>query len=153
MAFGEALEPEFADYARRVVANARTLASALRQRGFSIVSGGTDTHIVLVDLRSKGLTGKRAESILDAAGITCNKNGIPFDPEKPFVTSGIRLGSSALTTRGFDAAEFETVAELITTVIDAAAGGEAVSAEITAGVAGAVAALCARRPIYDTANG
>ena len=119
VAFGEALRPSFKDYARRVVENAQTLAAVLAANGYSIVSGGTDTHIVLVDLRPKKLTGKRAEHVLDEAGITCNKNGIPFDPEKPAVTSGIRLGSGALTSRGFDKAAFEEVGRLINRILDA----------------------------------
>src|SRR5687767_13427196 len=149
VAFGEALRPGFADYARRVVENAKALAAALERGGSKIVSGGTDTHVVLVDLRPKGLTGKRAEQLLGDAGITCNKNGIPFDPEKPFVTSGIRLGSAALTTRGFGTAEFEEVGRLISLVLDAAAAGdvpEALNGEVRAGVA----ALCGRFPIYTT---
>jgi glycine hydroxymethyltransferase len=152
VAFGEALRPAFQDYAQAVVANARTLAAALERGGSTIVSGGTDTHIVLVDLRPKGLTGKRVEQILGEAGITCNKNGIPFDPEKPFVTSGIRLGSAALTTRGFDRDEFEQVAGLITRVLDAAAKGD-VSETLLAQVRAEVADLCGRFPIYASANG
>jgi glycine hydroxymethyltransferase len=152
VAFGEALRPEFAHYARRVVENAKTLAAALERGGSAIVSGGTDTHVVLVDLRAKGLTGKRAEQLLGDAGITCNKNAIPFDPEKPFVTSGIRLGSAALTTRGFGTAEFEEVGRLIGLILDAAAAGEVPEA-LTDEVRAAVAALCARFPIYETARG
>jgi glycine hydroxymethyltransferase len=108
--------------------------------------------VVLVDLRAKGLTGKRAEHLLDEAGITCNKNGIPFDPEKPFVTSGIRLGSAALTTRGFDAASFEEVGQLITRILDAAAQGEVPEA-VTREVRSQVTALCSRFPIYATERG
>jgi glycine hydroxymethyltransferase len=152
VAFREALDPAFADYARRVIDNARTLAGVLERAGYQIVSGGTDTHVVLVDLRAKGLTGKRAERLLDDAGITCNKNGIPFDPEKPFVTSGIRLGSAALTTRGFDTEAFEAVGQLIARVLDAAAAGE-VPESLLAGVRAEVVALCARFPIYDTVRG
>ncbi len=100
VAFGEALRPEFKDYARNVIANARALAATLKEGGVDIVSGGTDCHMVLCDLRPLGVTGKDAENALERAGLTCNKNSIPFDPEKPFVTSGIRLGSSAGTTRG-----------------------------------------------------
>jgi glycine hydroxymethyltransferase len=113
VAFGEALTPDFRAYARRVVDNAKTLAGALVERGFAIVSGGTDTHLMLVDLRPKGLTGKAAEKTLDLAGITVNKNTIPDDPQSPFVTSGIRLGTPALTTRGMGTAEMLRVAELI----------------------------------------
>ncbi|CCC05733.1 unnamed protein product [Sordaria macrospora k-hell] len=152
VAFGEALQPEFGDYARRVVENARALAAVLEANGHMIVSGGTDTHIVLVDLRPKKLTGKRAEHLLDAAGITCNKNGIPFDPEKPFVTSGIRLGSAALTSRGFDVPAFQEVGRLINRILDAASEGEVPEALIDA-VRADVLALCARYPIYDTARG
>ena len=151
VAFGEALRPDFRAYAGAVVDNARTLAATLAAHGYSIVSGGTDTHIVLLDLRGRGLTGKAAEAALGEAGITCNKNAVPFDPEKPFVTSGIRLGSSALTTRGFDRAAFETVGALIARVLDAVAAGEAAST--AAAVRAEVAALCARFPIYDTPNG
>ena len=148
VAFGEALDPSFSTYARDVVANARVLAAALERCGARIVSGGTDTHVVLVDLRPKGLTGKAAEAALDAAGITCNKNAIPFDPEKPFVTSGIRLGSAALTTRGFGPEDFEQVATLIGRILDAAASGE-VPAAVTESVRREVSGLCARFPIYD----
>ena len=151
VAFGEALRPGFRAYAGAVVDNARTLAEVLMAHGYSIVSGGTDTHIVLLDLRGRGLTGKAAEAALGEAGITCNKNAVPFDPEKPFVTSGIRLGSSALTTRGFDRAAFETVGALIARVLDAAATGDA--ATTVDAVRADVAALCARYPIYDTPNG
>ncbi len=113
----EALQPDFKTYAADVVKNARALAAALVQRGYAIVSGGTDSHLMLVDLRPKGLTGKDAEQLLDRAGITVNKNTIPGDPQSPFVTSGIRLGTSALTTRGFGETEMERVAELIDTVL------------------------------------
>ncbi|MBB6427889.1 serine hydroxymethyltransferase [Sphingopyxis sp. JAI128] len=152
VAFGEALRPGFADYARNVVENAKVLAAALERGGSNIVSGGTDTHVVLVDLRAKGLTGKRAEQLLGDAGITCNKNGIPFDPEKPFVTSGIRLGSAALTTRGFGTAEFEEVGRLISLVLDAAAAGDVPEA-LNGAVRAGVASLCSRFPIYATARG
>lgn len=152
VAFGEALRPSFKDYARRVVENAQALAAVLSANGYSIVSGGTDTHIVLVDLRPKGLTGKRAELVLDEAGITCNKNGIPFDPEKPAVTSGIRLGSGALTSRGFDVAAIQQVGRLINRILDAASEGEVPQALIDA-VRGDVIALCDRYPIYETARG
>ena len=118
VAFGEALRPSFRDYARSVVNNAKILAETLKARGCDIVSGGTDTHLMLVDLRPKRLTGKVAEAALSRAHITCNKNGIPFDPEKPTVTSGIRLGSPACTTRGFGVAEFRQVGELIAEILD-----------------------------------
>ncbi|MFQ6017790.1 MAG: serine hydroxymethyltransferase [Kiloniellaceae bacterium] len=115
---GEALKPEFRAYARAVLANARALAAGLRARGFEVVSGGTDTPVVLLDLRRQGLTGNAASESLERAGITCNKNAVPFDPEKPAVTSGLRFGTSACTTRGFGAAEFETVARLSAEVLD-----------------------------------
>jgi glycine hydroxymethyltransferase len=118
VALGEALRPSFRDYARRVVDNAKILAETLKARGCDIVSGGTDTHLMLVDLRPKRLTGKVAEAALSRAHITCNKNGVPFDPEKPTVTSGIRLGSPACTTRGFGVAEFRQVGELIAEIVD-----------------------------------
>ena len=117
VAFGEVLQPEFRGYARRVVENAKELAAALQGRGFAIVSGGTDSHLMLVDLRPKGLTGKLAEQLLDRAGITVNKNTIPDDPESPFVTSGIRLGTPALTTRGMGKPEMRRIATLIDRVL------------------------------------
>ena len=119
VAFGEALRPSFKLYAKNVVENAKALAETLKSYGLDIVSGGTDTHLMLVDLRRKRLTGKVAEAALGRAHITCNKNGIPFDPEKPFVTSGIRLGTPAGTTRGFGIAEFRLVGALIAEVLDA----------------------------------
>ena len=148
VAFGEALQDEFADYARQVIANAQALARVLTEGGLGIVSGGTDCHMVLVDLRPKGVTGKAAEIALERAGLTCNKNAIPNDPEKPFVTSGIRLGSSAGTTRGFREAEFEQIGTLILRVIDTLArapeGDEAVEAAVRA----EVKVLCDAFPIY-----
>ncbi len=148
VAFGEALRPDFRTYAQAVVDNARVLAETLQRRGFTIVSGGTDTHLLLVDLRSKGLTGKAAEVSLGRAHLTCNKNGIPFDPEKPAITSGIRLGSPAGTSRGFGTAEFCQVGELIADVLDALAvhGDDNASAEAAARER--VIALCRRFPIY-----
>src|SRR5688572_21110531 len=118
VAFGEALRPSFKLYVKNVVENAKALAETLKSRGFDIVSGGTDTHLMLVDLRPKRLTGKVAEAALERAHITCNKNGIPFDPEKPMITSGVRLGTPAGTTRGFGIAEFQEVGEMIAEVID-----------------------------------
>jgi len=147
-AFREALEPSFKTYARRVVDNAQTLADTLLANGFDIVSGGTDTHLMLVDLRPKGLTGKAAEESLDRAGITCNKNGVPFDPEKPMVTSGIRLGSPAATTRGFGAVEFRQVGELITRVLDALARHPEDNSTAEQEVQAEVEDLCHRFPIY-----
>ena len=139
VAFGEALQPSFKDYAKTVIANARTLASTLQKGGLDIVSGGTDCHMVLVDLRPKGVKGRDAERALERAGLTCNKNAIPFDPEKPFVTSGVRLGTSAGTTRGFGEAEFAKIGELVLKVVDAlgangAEGDPAVEAEVLAEV-------------------
>ncbi|MRG55726.1 aminotransferase class I/II-fold pyridoxal phosphate-dependent enzyme [Phyllobacterium sp. SYP-B3895] len=118
VAFGEALKPDFKTYGKNVVTNAQTLAETLKKNGLDIVSGGTDNHLMLVDLRPKNATGKRAEAALGRANITCNKNGIPFDPEKPFVTSGIRLGTPAGTTRGFGPAEFTEIGNLISEVLD-----------------------------------
>ena len=146
--FGEALRPEFKAYARAVLENARVLAASLAERGLAIVSGGTDSHLMLVDLRPKRLTGRVAEQALERAGITCNKNGIPFDPEKPTVPSGIRLGSPAATTRGFGQAEFRQVGELIVEVLDGLrANGEA-NAAVEAAVRQKVRALCERFPVY-----
>jgi glycine hydroxymethyltransferase len=118
VAFGEALKPEFKLYAKNVVDNARALSEELKSHGLDIVSGGTDNHLMLVDLRPKNATGKRAEAALGRANITCNKNGIPFDPEKPFVTSGVRLGTPAGTTRGFGVTEFKEIGSLIAEVLD-----------------------------------
>ncbi len=149
VAFGEALRPEFKDYAAQVVANARAMADQLQKGGLDIVSGGTDNHLMLADLRPKGVTGKAAEKALGRAHITCNKNGVPFDPEKPFVTSGIRLGTPAGTTRGFGEPEFRQIADWIVHVVDGlAASGEDGNAEIEARVRGEVQVLCDRFPIY-----
>lgn len=147
-AFGEALRPEFKVYSAAVVENARALAATLVDGGLDIVSGGTDTHLLLVDLRPKGLTGKIAEASLEAAGMTCNKNGIPFDPEKPTITSGVRLGSPAATTRGFGVAEFRQVGEMIVEVLDGLASGSNDNTAVEAGVRKRVGELCARFPIY-----
>lgn len=150
VAFGEALAPEFKDYQTRVLANARALADELQLRGFDIVTGGTDSHLLLVDLRPKKVTGKLAEEILERAGITANKNAIPFDPEKPFVTSGIRLGSPAGTARGFGVEEFRTIGRLIDEVLTAALV-EGDAGTVIPRVREEVRALCARFPIYDRA--
>ncbi len=147
-AFGEALRPEFRAYSAAVVENAKTLAATLVEGGLDIVSGGTDTHLMLVDLRPKRLTGKIAEHSLENAGITCNKNGIPFDPEKPTITSGVRLGSPAATTRGFGAAEFRQVGELIVEVLDGLASGTNDNSGVEAAVRKRVGELCARFPVY-----
>jgi len=143
------LRPSFRLYAKNVVDNAKALAETLKNRGLDIVSGGTDTHLMLVDLRKKRLTGKVAEAALERARITCNKNGIPFDPEKPTVTSGIRLGTPAGTTRGFGIAEFRQVGELIVEVLDALSqkGVEADAAAESA-VRDKVKRLVGRFPIY-----
>jgi len=150
VAFGEALRPSFKQYAKSVVENAKVLAETLKARGCDIVSGGTDTHLMLVDLRPKRLTGKVAETALGRAHITCNKNGIPYDPEKPTVTSGIRLGSPAGTTRGFGVAEFRQVGEMIAEVLDALSKKGAEADEATeAAVRDKVKRLVARFPIYN----
>ncbi|WP_128294020.1 serine hydroxymethyltransferase [Afifella aestuarii] len=150
VAFGEALHPQFKEYAKNVVENAKMLAETLQRGGCDIVSGGTDTHLLLVDLRPKGLTGKVVETALGRANITCNKNGVPFDPEKPTVTSGIRLGTPAATSRGFGAAEFQEVGELIVEVLDGlAANGEDGNEAVEASVRERVAALTDRFPIYN----
>ncbi len=152
VAFGEALRPEFRDYAAQVVKNAQALADQLMKGGLDIVTGGTDTHVVLVDLRPKGVKGNATEAALGRANITCNKNGIPFDPEKPTVTSGVRLGSPAGTTRGFGEAEFRQIADWIVEVVDGlAANGADGNAEVEAAVKAKVQALCARFPIYPEA--
>ncbi|HEY1363953.1 MAG TPA: serine hydroxymethyltransferase [Xanthobacteraceae bacterium] len=149
VAFGEALRPAFKLYARNVVANAKALAETLKSRGLDIVSGGTDTHLMLVDLRPKRLTGRVAELALGRAHITCNKNGIPFDPEKPTVTSGVRLGTPACTTRGFGIAEFQEVGELIVEVLDALARrGMEQDAQVESAVREKVTKLVGRFPIY-----
>jgi glycine hydroxymethyltransferase len=149
VAFAEALRPDFKLYARAVVENARVLADTLRSAGYTIVAGGTDNHLMLVDLRSRHITGKAAESALSRAHITCNKNGVPFDPEKPMVTSGIRLGSPACTTRGFGAAEFRRVGELVVEVLDGlSADGEAGNAAREASVGERARELTRRFPVY-----
>jgi glycine hydroxymethyltransferase len=149
VALGEALRPDFKLYARNIVDNARALAEALQQDGLDIVSGGTDNHLLLVDLRPKQATGKAAEKALDRAAITCNKNAIPYDPAKPFVTSGIRLGTPAGTTRGFGPAEFREIGGLIAEVVDGLRkNGEEGDGQVEASVKTRVEALCARFPIY-----
>ncbi|MEQ9145016.1 MAG: serine hydroxymethyltransferase [Parvibaculaceae bacterium] len=152
VAFGEALRPGFKSYAQQIVDNARALAATLVDHGLDIVSGGTDTHLMLVDLRPKKLTGNIAEASLERAFITCNKNGIPFDPEKPMVTSGVRLGTPAGTTRGFGIAEFQQVGELISQVLDGlAANGADGNEAIEGAVRKEVQELCGRFPIYQDA--
>ncbi len=153
VSFGEALRPDFKAYAQAVVDNAKILAATLVERGLAIVSGGTDTHLMLVDLRPKGLTGRVAEVALERAGITCNKNGIPFDPEKPTVTSGVRLGTPAGTTRGFGQAEFRQVGELIVEVLDGLAANGDDNGAVERSVRSRVSELCARFPIYPQGAG
>jgi glycine hydroxymethyltransferase len=148
VAFGEALHPSFRTYAGNVVGNAKTLAARLVERGADIVSGGTDNHLMLVDLRRKNLTGKDAEAALERAGITCNKNGVPFDPQKPTITSGVRLGTPAGTTRGFGIKEFAQIGDLIGDVLDGMAGGAEADPKVEARVLQSVRDLCARFPIY-----
>ncbi len=148
VAFGEALRPEFPGYARAVVDNARALAEVLSDGGLDIVSGGTDTHLMLVDLRPKNLTGNVAEAGLERAGMTCNKNGVPFDPEKPTVTSGVRLGSPAATTRGFGISEFRWIGHMICEVLDGLASSSNDNSAVEAAVRAKVGDLCARFPVY-----
>ena len=151
VAYGEALKPEFKDYAKAIVDNARVLAATLKEGGADIVSGGTDSHIVLVDLRPKGLTGKDTEEALERAGITCNKNAVPYDPEPPMVTSGVRLGTPAATTRGFGTAEWKLVGEYILEVLDGLkANGVEGNGDVETAVKAKVETLCARFPIYPT---
>ncbi|MBR2688715.1 MAG: serine hydroxymethyltransferase [Aquamicrobium sp.] len=150
VAFGEALKPDFKIYAQNVVANAKALAESLKETGLDIVSNGTDNHLMLVDLRPKNATGKRAEAALGRANITCNKNGIPFDPEKPFVTSGVRLGTPAGTTRGFGQAEFREIGKLIAEVLDGlkVANSDEGNATVEAAVKAKVVSLTERFPLY-----
>ena len=148
VAFGEALKPEFKTYGQAVVENARILADALKKAGLNIVSGGTDNHLVLVDLRPKNVTGKAAEASLERAGLTCNKNAIPFDPASPFVTSGIRLGTPAGTTRGFGKHEFSEIGALIGEVLEGLSKNPENNGAVEAAVKTKVRALTARFPIY-----
>jgi glycine hydroxymethyltransferase len=149
VAFGEALRPEFKVYAKNVIENCKAMGEVLVNSGFALVSGGTDTHLILVDLRPKKLTGKDSEKALERAHITCNKNGVPFDPEKPMVTSGIRLGAPAGTTRGFGVAEFQEIGRMIAEVLDGLANnGEAGNAEVENKVKAQAIDLCTRFPIY-----
>lgn len=147
-AFKEALTPEFRTYCEAIVANAKALSARLVERGFAMVAGGTDTHLMLVDLRPKKVTGNIADESLERAGITCNKNAIPFDPEKPTVTSGIRLGSPAATTRGFGVAEFERVGDLIADVLEGLAANPEDNGAAEAAARQHVLALCRRFPVY-----
>jgi glycine hydroxymethyltransferase len=152
VAFEEALRPDFKVYSRHVVDNARALAEVMVAGGLDLVSGGTDNHLLLVDLRPKGLTGRAAEDSLERAGITCNMNGIPFDPQKPTITSGIRLGSPAATTRGFGIAEFRETGRLIVEVLDGLAANPDDNRVVEERVCSQVEALCARFPIYPAAG-
>jgi glycine hydroxymethyltransferase len=148
-AFGEALRPEFRTYQKAVVENAKVLAETLAQQGLAIVTGGTDCHLMLVDLRPKRVTGKAAEASLERARITANKNAIPFDPEKPAITSGIRLGSPAATSRGFGAAEFREIGLMIEEVLEGLAQSNDGANDMAETAVGArVQALCARFPLY-----
>ncbi len=149
VAFGEALKPEFKVYAQAILDNAKELAETLRRGGFEIVAGGTDTHLMLVDLRPKKLTGNVVEQLLERAGITCNKNGIPFDPEKPTVTSGVRLGTPACTTRGFGTAEFKQIGEWISEVLDAQVARPGETTAVEGEIRSRVQNLCRRFPIYQ----
>jgi len=150
VAFAEAMHPEFTAYARHVVDNAKALGEVLLGAGYDLVSGGTDTHLNLVDLRPKGLTGVAAEKALGRAHITVNKNAVPFDPQKPQITSGIRIGSPAGTTRGFGLAEFGGIGRLMARVLDGlASNGEAGNGKVEAEVREEALALCERFPIYS----
>ena len=149
VAFGEALKPEFKAYIQTVASNAKILAETLIDRGVAIVSGGTDTHVVLVDLRPKGLTGNITEVSLEHAGITCNKNGIPFDPQPPMVTSGVRLGTPAGTTRGFGHDEFVQIGHMIGDVLDGLAENPDNNGAVEARVRDQVRSLCRAFPIYQ----
>lgn len=151
VAFGEALQPEFKAYAKQIVENAKALAASLQERGYTIVSGGTDSHVMVVDLRANKFNGKQAEASMDRAGLTCNKNTVPNDPEGPFTTSGVRIGTPAATTRGFGVAEFRTVGNLIADILDALeqANDPTENGAAEANVRAQVEALCARFPIYQ----
>ena len=150
VAFGEALRPDFKDYAKATIANAQALANRLKARGADVVAGGTDTHLALIDLRPLGITGRDADEALERSAITCNKNGIPFDPLPPVKTSGIRVGSPAGTTRGFGIAEFEEIGDMVADVLEALRDkGEHGDADVEANVRGRVRALCERFPIYQ----
>jgi glycine hydroxymethyltransferase len=148
VAFGEALRPEFKTYAKTIVENAKVLAATLLEGGLNIVAGGTDNHLMLVDLRPKKLTGKAATESLEHAGITCNKNAIPFDPEKPMITSGLRLGTPAVTTRGFGPAECRNLGQMIIRVLDGLAANPTDNSRAEQAVRKEVLDLCRRFPIY-----
>jgi glycine hydroxymethyltransferase len=150
VAFGEALQPGFKSYARAVIANAKALAGRLQERGANLIAGGTDTHLALVDVTPLGITGRDADEALERASITCNKNGIPFDPLPPVKTSGIRVGSPAGTTRGFGVAEFRDIADMIADVLEGLRdNGHEGNGEVEQAVRTRVRELCARFPIYQ----
>jgi glycine hydroxymethyltransferase len=146
VAFHEALQPSFSEYIKQVISNAQSLAHTLQSRGYNVLTGGTDNHLLLVDLRNKGITGKEAEKVLERSGITCNKNCIPFDSEKPFITSGIRLGTPAASSRGFKESEFALVGNLIADTLDRADGNN--TEEVQAVVLSKITELCRQHPIY-----
>jgi glycine hydroxymethyltransferase len=148
VAFGEALRPSFKTYANNVVTNCQAMAAELENAGYALVSGGTDTHLALVDLRPKGVKGNAAEQALERAYITCNKNGVPFDQEKPTITSGIRIGSPATTTRGLNEGDFRAVGAMIVRVLDALANNAEGDTALEADVRAEVEALTARYPLY-----
>ena len=148
VAFGEILRPEWKEYANQILKNAKVLGETLVKNGFNLVSGGTDTHLILVDLRSKGITGKEADLALENAGITCNKNGIPNDPNPPAITSGIRLGVPAITTRGFNEEDVVEVANLITEVVDDFVKNKDYESDTIKNVREKVKNLCKKHPIY-----
>ena len=152
VAFGEALKPEFKEYIKSVLANAKILSETLKNNGFKIFSGGTDTHLMLVDLRPFNVTGKDAENSLGRANITCNKNGIPFDTQKPTITSGIRLGTQAATTRGFGLNEFKKVGDLITKVVTGLSNNPGDNSSVENQVKKEVIELCSSFPIYNHLN-
>ena len=149
VAFQDCLQPEFKTYAKQVIENCRAMADALVEAGYAVVTGGTDTHLALIDLSPKGVKGNAAEKALERAYITCNKNGIPFDKEKFTVTSGLRVGSPAGTTRGFGTEEFREVGKLMAEVLDALAQNPKGNADVEASVRERVKALTARFPIYS----
>jgi glycine hydroxymethyltransferase len=150
VAFGEALKPSFTQYAQNVVANAKAMGEAILQAGYGLVTGGTDTHLILVDLRPKGLTGKAAEAALSRANITCNKNAVPYDEQKPFITSGIRLGSPAGTTRGFGQTEFRQIGRMIGEVLDGlVSNGDSGDGQVEERIKREAIELCERFPIYE----
>ena len=152
VAFGEALRPSFKEYAEQIILNSKALANSLKNGGINIVSGGTDSHVILCDLRTLGITGRIAEKTLDNAGITCNKNAIPFDPESPFVTSGIRLGTPAVTTRGFKESEIKRVGNFILEVLEGAVRNEENNKEVEEKIKKEVKNLCVDFPLYSQLN-